>query len=33
MVYTALFNCCVTRSVHLELVEDLTSQTFRIAFR
>ena len=32
-VYIALFTCCVTRAVHLELVEDLTSQTFRRALR
>lgn len=31
--YIALFSCCVTRAVHLELVEDLTSQTFRRALR
>lgn len=23
-VYVALFTCCVTRAVHLELVEDLS---------
>ena len=27
-VYIALFTCCVTRAVHLELVEDLTAPTF-----
>ena len=32
-VYIVLFTCCVTRAVHLELVEDLTSQTFRRALR
>ena len=32
-MYIALFTCCVTRAVHLELVEDLTSQTFRRALR
>ena len=25
----ALFSCCVTRAVHLELVEDLSTGTFR----
>ena len=31
-VYIALFSCCVTRAIHLELVQqDLTSQTFRRA--
>ena len=32
-VYIALFTCCVTRAVNLELVEDLKSQTFRRALR
>ena len=27
-VYIALFTCCVTRAVHLELVHDLTAATF-----
>lgn len=27
-VYIALFTCCVTRAVHLELVQDLTAATF-----
>ena len=27
-VYIALFACCVTRAVHLELVQDLTAATF-----
>ena len=26
-VYVALFTCCVTRAVHLELVEDLSVET------
>ena len=28
-VYVALFTCCVTRAVHLELVEDLSVKTFK----
>ena len=32
-VYFALFNCCVTRSVHLELVEDLSVETFKQCLR
>ena len=27
--YIALFSCCVTRAVRLELVEDLSTATFR----
>ena len=27
--YIALFSCCITRAVHLELVEDLSTATFR----
>ena len=32
-VYIALFTCCVTRAVHLELVHDLTAATFLRCFR
>ena len=32
-VYIALFTCCVTRAVHLELVEDLDAATFRRCLR
>jgi len=28
-----LYTCCVTRAVHLELVPDLTTQTFLRSFR
>ena len=31
--YIALFSCCVTRALHLELVEDLTAETFRRCLR
>ena len=32
-VYIALFSCCVTRAIHLELVEDLSAATFRRCLR
>lgn len=32
-VYIALFSCCVTRAVHLELVEDLSAAAFRRCLR
>ena len=31
--YFALFTCCVTRAVHLELVEDLSVETFKRCLR
>ena len=31
--YIALFSCCVTRAVHLELVEDLSTGTFKRCLR
>ena len=31
--YVALFSCCVTRAVHLELVEDLSAAAFRRCLR
>ena len=32
-VYVCLFTCATTRAVHLEIVQDLTAQTFLMAFR
>ena len=32
-VYLCLFTCATTRAVHLEIVQDLTAQTFLMAFR
>ena len=32
-VYIALFSCCVTRAVHLDLVEDLSASAFLRCFR
>jgi hypothetical protein len=32
-VYIALFSCCITRALHLELVEDMFAQTFRRCLR
>ena len=32
-VWIALFTCCVTRAVHLELVPDLTAKTFLRSFK
>ncbi len=31
--YIAVFVCCITRAVHLELVDDLTKENFLLAFR
>ena len=32
-VYIALFSCCITRAVHLELVDDLSAPAFRRCLR
>lgn len=32
-VYVCLFTCATTRAIHLEIVEDLTVESFLIAFR
>ena len=32
-VYVALFSCCVTRAIHLELVQDQSVDTFRLCLR
>ena len=32
-VYICLFTCATTRAIHLEVVEDLTVETFLLAFR
>ena len=32
-VYLCLFTCATTRAVHLEIVQDLTAETFLLAFR
>ena len=32
-VYICLFTCASTRAIHLEVVEDLTTQNFLLAFR
>lgn len=32
-VWIHLFSCCVTRAIHLELVPDMSTQTFLRAFK
>ena len=32
-VYITLFSCCVTRALHLDLVEDLSAETFMQTLR
>ena len=32
-VYLCLFTCATTRAIHLEIVQDLTAETFLLAFR
>ena len=32
-VHIALFSCCVTRAVHLELVDEMSAQSFKCCLR